>query len=298
MTHIRNGMAARIGELFDEFDQFMIDIPRRCALNWVFVAKSDPRHIESSNVIDGIFGWRSVNAIVSFEFMFAIATLMALIQSVSGTPYVPGGDSPAGTDCSGLASWVSNVATGRPVHGSRFHTGNEESALLARGFQYGVAPNAVVIGWNSRHTAVTLPDGTAVSSGEGGGVRVGGRVPTSRSSPITCSCRSMRNSWMPILVRPRVLRRRAGCASRPDPIPVDPILVDPIAVDPLGDSALAPPGSHTEEPPQPQPAADAPVNVPVQVPPYSGAGSNSMRTMGCASTAPPIHGPLRQPCRS
>lgn len=106
--------------------------------------------------------------------MFAIATLMALIQSVSGTPYVPGGDSPAGTDCSGLASWVSNVATGRPAFGSRFHTGNEESALLSRGFQYGAAPNAVVIGWNSRHTAVTLPDGTAVSSGEGGGVRMGG----------------------------------------------------------------------------------------------------------------------------
>jgi len=107
--------------------------------------------------------------------MFAIATLMTLISQVSGTPYVPGGDSPAGTDCSGLASWVSNAATGRPVYGSRFHTGNEEAALLARGFRYGTAPNSLVIGWNGGHTAVTLPDGTAVSSGEGGGgVRVGG----------------------------------------------------------------------------------------------------------------------------
>jgi len=106
--------------------------------------------------------------------MFAIATLMTLISQVSGTPYIPGGDSPAGTDCSGLASWVSNVATGRPVYGSRFHTGNEEAALLARGFHYGTAPNSLVIGWNGAHTAVTLPDGTPVSSGEGGGVRVGG----------------------------------------------------------------------------------------------------------------------------
>jgi hypothetical protein len=106
--------------------------------------------------------------------MFAIATLMTLISQVSGTPYVPGGDSPAGTDCSGLASWVSNAATGRPVYGSRFHTGNEETALLARGFHYGTAPNSLVIGWNGGHTAVTLPDGTAVSSGEGGGVRLGG----------------------------------------------------------------------------------------------------------------------------
>lgn len=108
--------------------------------------------------------------------MFGIATasLLALVNQVSGTPYIPGGDTPAGTDCSGLASWVSNVATGRPAFGSRFHTGNEEAALLARGFHYGTAPNSLVIGWNSRHTAVTLPDGTPVSSGEGGGVRVGG----------------------------------------------------------------------------------------------------------------------------
>ncbi len=73
--------------------------------------------------------------------MFALASLLALVNQVSGTPYIPGGDSPAGTDCSGLASWVSNAATNRPVFGGdRFHTGNEERALLARGFKYGTAP--------------------------------------------------------------------------------------------------------------------------------------------------------------
>nr|WP_156623030.1 peptidoglycan endopeptidase [Mycobacterium sp. 1164966.3] len=106
--------------------------------------------------------------------MIAVATLLALVNQVSGTPYIPGGDSPAGTDCSGLASWISNAATDRPVFGSRFNTGNEEAALLSRGFQYGTAPNALVIGWNGGHTAVTLPDGTPVSSGERGGVRIGG----------------------------------------------------------------------------------------------------------------------------
>jgi cell wall-associated NlpC family hydrolase len=100
--------------------------------------------------------------------------MMALVSRVSGTPYVLGGNSPAGTDCSGLASWLSNVATGRPVFGNRFDTRSEESALLARGFQYGAAPGALVVGWNDHHTAVTLPDGTPVSSGEGGGVKVGG----------------------------------------------------------------------------------------------------------------------------
>ena len=102
------------------------------------------------------------------------AALMTLIHQVSGTPYIRGGDSPTGTDCSGLASWISNVATGRTPFGDRFYTGNEESALLERGFQYGTAPGALVIGWNNHHTAVTLADGTPVASGEGGGVKVGG----------------------------------------------------------------------------------------------------------------------------
>jgi hypothetical protein len=108
--------------------------------------------------------------------MFAIATasLLALVNQVSGTPYISGGDSARGTDCSGLASWVANAATGRPVYGNRFNTGNEEAALRARGFLPGTAPGALNIGWNGGHTAVTLPDGTPVSSGEGGGVRVGG----------------------------------------------------------------------------------------------------------------------------
>ena len=107
--------------------------------------------------------------------MYAVAALLSLISQVAGTPYISGGDTPAGTDCSGLASWVANVASGRPAFGSRFNTGNIEPALLARGFHYGTAPNSVVIGWNGGHAAVTLPDGTPVSSGESGsGVRIGG----------------------------------------------------------------------------------------------------------------------------
>ena len=109
--------------------------------------------------------------------MFAVATasLIALVHQVSGTPYVTGGDTPHGTDCSGLASWVANAASGRPIYGDRFNTGNEEGALRARGFVYGTKPGALNIGWNGGHTAVTLPDGTPVSSGEGGrGVRIGG----------------------------------------------------------------------------------------------------------------------------
>ena len=106
--------------------------------------------------------------------MDTLAAIYAIIHSMTGTPYIPGGNSPAGTDCSGLTSNVANLASGRAPFSGRFTTANEVAALASRGFMSGSAPNAVVIGWNSGHNAVTLPDGTAVASGEGGGVRIGG----------------------------------------------------------------------------------------------------------------------------
>src|ERR1700740_1541100 len=108
-------------------------------------------------------------------FVLATTTLVTFIHGVAGTPYITGGDTTAGTDCSGLASWVANLATGRPVYGDKVHTANEESALLTRGFQYGTGePGDLVIGWNGGHTAVTLPDGTPGASGEHGGGANGG----------------------------------------------------------------------------------------------------------------------------
>jgi hypothetical protein len=185
--------------------------------------------------------------------MFVLATLMGLIQEMSGTPYSHG-YSPAGTDCSGLASLVSNVATDRPAFAGRFNTGNEERALLARGFQYGTAPGALVIGWNGGHTAVTLPDGTPVSSGEGGGVRIGGG-----------------GAYQPQFTHHMYLPVDPGAPDDAPPPPFGPVLVNAVA--PAPDAAPEPPpppapGPDPVEPvqnelppPDPAPAPDQPAEA-------------------------------------
>jgi len=185
--------------------------------------------------------------------MFVLATLMGLIQEMSGTPYSHG-YSPAGTDCSGLASLVSNVATERPAFAGRFNTGNEERALLARGFQYGTAPGALVIGWNGGHTAVTLPDGTPVSSGEGGGVRIGGG-----------------GAYQPQFTHHMYLPVDPGAPDDAPPPPFGPVLVNAVA--PAPDAAPEPPPPpapgpdpvepvHNElPPPDPAPAPDQPAEA-------------------------------------
>jgi hypothetical protein len=170
--------------------------------------------------------------------MFTIVSLLALVSQVSGTPYIVGGDSPAGTDCSGLASWVSNVATERPIFGSRFNTGNEEAALLQRGFQYGTAPNALVIGWNGGHTAVTLPDGTPVSSGEGGGVRIGGGGAYQRQFT--------HHMFLPM---------PEDGPGLPPPLDAPAVLVDAVAPAPPAPDA-PPPVADAPPPPAPAPVGD------------------------------------------
>jgi hypothetical protein len=173
---------------------------------------------------------------------------MTLLAQMSGTPYITGGNSPAGTDCSGLASLVSNVASDRPAFSGRFNTGNEESALLARGFRYGTAANAVVIGWNGGHTAVTLPDGTPVSSGEGGGVHIGGGG--------AYQGQFSHHMYLPI----------DGEAPADAPAPVLVSIVAPDAPPPPAPDAPPPPAPDAPPPPPP----DAPPPPPPDAPPADG----------------------------
>jgi hypothetical protein len=181
--------------------------------------------------------------------MFALAALMSLISQVSGTPYIPGGDTPAGTDCSGLASWVANVASGRPAFGSRFNTGNMESALLARGFHYGTAPNSVVIGWNGGHAAVTLPDGTPVSSGESGtGVRVGGGG--------AYQPQFSRHMYLPVQAEQMNTEQMNTEEMNTEPAPADAVPPGPDAPPPAApDPAVVPVPGPEQAIPAPEPAA-------------------------------------------
>ncbi|MDX1891971.1 NlpC/P60 family protein [Mycolicibacterium sp. 050158] len=184
----------------------------------------------------------------------AIATtaLLTLVNQVSGTPYRTGGDSPAGTDCSGLVSWVANAASGRPIYGDRFHTGNEEQALLARGFKYGTEPGALNIGWNSGHTAVTLPDGTPVSAGESGsGVRIGGGG--------AFQPQFTRHMYLPLAQDEPATDPQAPPADPFAPPPPAPGPADLPAVEGADAQLLPPPGAEVPPPPASEvpPAPDA-----------------------------------------
>lgn len=92
-------------------------------------------------------------------------------NDMAGAPYVRGGHSPSGTDCSGAASVLVNAAVGQPLYGERMATGNAADWLAARGAIMGRGPAGTLrVGWKNGgpgggHMAVTLPDGRNAESG-------------------------------------------------------------------------------------------------------------------------------------
>lgn len=189
--------------------------------------------------------------------MFAVATasLLTLVQQLSGTPYISGGDSAAGTDCSGLVSFVTNAATGRPVYGDRFNTGNIEGALKARGFQYGTKPGALNVGWNWGHTAASLPDGTPVSSGEGGGVKVGGGGAYQKQFS--------KHMYLEMATEAPAPDGQLPPDVTPPP-PGDPLAPEGVVVPVAMDAPMPPPGAELPPPP---PGAELPPPPPGELPP-------------------------------
>ncbi len=94
-----------------------------------------------------------------------------IADSLAGTPYVRGGHSPSGVDCSGAASVLVNAALGLNPYGDRMATGNAAEWITARGGVIGEGPPGTLrVGWKNGgpgggHMAVTLPDGRNAESG-------------------------------------------------------------------------------------------------------------------------------------
>lgn len=92
----------------------------------------------------------------------------------ANTPYILGGFTPAGTDCSGAVSMAANVVDGRAPYDGRGATANMREFLKSRGFVDGLGgPDDMSVGWyhNSGvdgHTAATV-GGHHIESGGGTG---------------------------------------------------------------------------------------------------------------------------------
>lgn len=104
------------------------------------------------------------------------------LAPLDGTPYILGGFSLAGVDCSGAVSAAVNSWENVPIFQSRMSTATEGPWLAAHGalpgrgnagdFQIGWWDNG---GGANGHTALRLPDGTYIESGgnAGGGLTIG-----------------------------------------------------------------------------------------------------------------------------
>lgn len=109
------------------------------------------------------------------------AGVLQKLKYMDGTPYIFGGWSKAGVDCSGAVSLAVNAAMGRNEWESRCATANEASWLSQRNFQRGKGQSGDIRvafyngGPGGGHTAMQLDNGVFVESGgnTGGGFTIG-----------------------------------------------------------------------------------------------------------------------------
>lgn len=113
---------------------------------------------------------------------FADGGIVSRLKFMDGTPYIFGGWTPAGVDCSGAVALVDNARRGGDLWSpGRFATGNQADALRSRGWRPGKGSKDDFVtgfyngGPGGGHTAVQIPGGTFIESGgnTGGGFTIG-----------------------------------------------------------------------------------------------------------------------------
>ncbi|OFN80040.1 tape measure domain-containing protein [Corynebacterium sp. HMSC070E08] len=112
------------------------------------------------------------------------AAIKARLAYMNGTPYIFGGWSRAGVDCSGAVSLVVNAAEGLDEWVERTATAGQDGFMRKRGYKQGrgrsgdIRVGVVNGGPGGGHTALQLDDGTYIESGgnTGGGFTIGGKA--------------------------------------------------------------------------------------------------------------------------
>lgn len=155
-------------------------LARLDAGEWVINrASSDKYDAELAAINAGVFPKLPGFADGGLVSSSAIKSKLAFLD---GTPYLMGGFSSGGVDCSGAVSATVNVFRGEDPFTSRMSTVTEGNWLAARGAQPGKGGvGDITVGWWDQgggangHTAMQLADGTFVESGgnTGGGFTIG-----------------------------------------------------------------------------------------------------------------------------
>ncbi|HAT1186931.1 TPA: phage tail tape measure protein [Corynebacterium striatum] len=137
--------------------------------------------------VAGMFGYELIDGQTGEVQAFADGAVLPAsvvkkkLQFMNHTPYIFGGWSPAGVDCSGAVSLNVNVAEGLDPWDSRTATAGEAAWLQAKGYKPGKGSSGDIRvafyngGPGGGHTAMQLDDGTFIESGgnTGGGFTIG-----------------------------------------------------------------------------------------------------------------------------
>lgn len=155
-----------------------------------YIPLSETKRDRSTRILDRVAGLFGYNLVDNQGHAIALkdgavlpgAAVVQKLKFMDGTPYIFGGWSPAGVDCSGAVSLGVNTALGEedPFKAGRTATEGEGAWLSQRGFQRGrgavgdIRVAFVNGGPGGGHTAMQLDNGTYIESGgnTGGGFTI------------------------------------------------------------------------------------------------------------------------------